>query len=137
MTPRFVAVVVATLSAVSAGVPPSIAQAPGVAVVRLPAGGIQPQVAVDQRGVAHVVYFAGEPANGDLFYSSLNDGGEFSTPLRVNSPGSAIATGTVRGAKVAIGRNGTIHVVWNGSDKATPKGPNGSTPMLYSRLRPG
>ena len=108
-----------------------------VTVVRLPAGGIQPQIAVDRKGLAHVVYFAGEPANGDLYYTSLNDAGAFSTPIRITSPGSAIATGTVRGAKLAIGRNGIVHVVWNGSGKATPKGPNEATPMLYSRLRPG
>lgn len=113
------------------------AQVSRVAVVRLPAGGIQPQVAVDRKGVAHVVYFAGEPANGDLYYTFLNDAGGFSTPIRITSPGSAIATGTVRGAKLAIGRNGIVHVIWNGSGKATPKGPNDATPMLYSRLRPG
>jgi hypothetical protein len=131
------AVVAATLGVAGGNLPSPGAQASGVAIVRLPTGGIQPQVAVDRTGVAHVLYFSGEPANGDVFYASLNDAGQFSAPIRVASPASAIATGTVRGAKVAIGRNGTIHVIWNGSSKATPKGPNNTTPMLYARLQPG
>ena len=108
-----------------------------VSVLRLPNGAIQPQVATDSSGLAHVVYFSGEPANGDLFYATVDDSGTFSSPLRVNSEsGSAIATGTVRGAQLAIGRNGRIHVAWNGSSGAMPKGPRGATPMLYSRLEP-
>ncbi len=118
---------------IGTAVPAGVQRAePAVTLVRLPAGGIQPQVAVDPAGLVHVVYFAGEPANGDLFYARLS-GGTFSAPLRVNSePGSAIATGTVRGARLAIGRNGRVHVTWNGSSRATPKG--GATPMLYARL---
>ena len=109
----------------------------GVTLVRLPSGGIQPRVAVDARGVAHVVYFTGEPANGDLFYATVTDAGVFSAPIRVNSePGSAIATGTVRGARLAVGRNGRVHVAWNGSGRATPKAAAGATPMLYTRLDP-
>jgi len=132
-----VAVVAATLCLSAGNLSSPAAQTSGVAVVRLPVGGIQPQVAVDRAGVAHIVYFSGEPANGDVFYASLDDAGQFSAPIRVTAPGSAIATGTVRGAKLAIGRNGTIHVIWNGSNKATPTGPNDATPMLYSRLLPG
>jgi hypothetical protein len=60
--------------------------------------------------------------------------------VRVNSEsGSAIAAGTIRGGQIAIGRNGRIHVAWNGS-KAEPKGAlnpesgEPGVPMLYSRL---
>jgi hypothetical protein len=36
--------------------------------------------------------------------------------LRVNSQqGSAIAAGAIRGAHLAVGRNGRVHVAWNGS----------------------
>jgi len=105
---------------------------PTVRLLRLPPAGIQPQVTLDSQGVAHVVYFSGEPANGDLFYTRLN-GDTFSAPLRVNSqPNSAIATGTVRGARIAIGRNGRVHVAWNGSNRAAAKGE--PTPMLYTRM---
>ena len=110
-------------------------QAPLVSIVPLPEGGIQPQVAVDANGKAHVVYFAGEPAGGDLFYVMLAADGTFSAPKRVNSEvGSAIATGTVRGAQLAIGRSGRVHVTWNGSSRAVPKAIGNETPMLYSRL---
>jgi hypothetical protein len=106
---------------------------PTVALIRLPAGGIQPQAEVDARGVAHVVYFAGDPPHGDLFYSRVAPDGTFSAPLRVNSvDGTAIAIGTVRGARLALGRNGAVHVAWNGSDRATTTG--GPVPMLYARL---
>jgi hypothetical protein len=108
-----------------------------VAVLRVPQGGIQPQVAVDGKGVVHMIYFAGDPAHGDLYYVRSRDAGSsFSRPLQVNSqPGSAIAVGNIRGARLAIGRNGRVHVAWNGSGQAAPKGPAGAgAPMLYTRL---
>src|SRR5262249_5593595 len=43
-------------------------------------------------------------------------------------------TGNIRGAHLALGKNGRVHVAWNGSHKALPKAPGGGTPMLYSRL---
>jgi hypothetical protein len=105
---------------------------PTVTLLRLPTGGIQPQVAADGMGVTHVVYFSGDAANGDLFYARVV-GGTLSAPLRVNSlPNSAIATGTVRGARLTIGRNGRVHVAWNGSSRSTTKGE--PTPMLYARM---
>src|SRR5712692_2605547 len=79
-----------------------------VRLLRLPEGGLQPQTAVDDRGVLHVVYFSGEPAGGNLFYVRSTE-----APVRVNSqPASAIATGTIRGAQLALGRNGRVHVAW-------------------------
>ena len=119
---------------VSAAVAPTVQTVaePEIAVVRLPAGGIQPQIAVDADGGVHVVYFGGEPGNGDLFYARLSNG-TFSAPIRVNSvAGSAIATGTVRGARLAVGRTGRVHVAWNGSSRASSK--SGAMPMLYTRM---
>jgi hypothetical protein len=108
---------------------------------RVPNGGIQPEVAVDSAGVLHLLYFAGDPAGGDLFYVHSADlGATFSTPARVNTqPGSAIATGTIRGGQLAIGRGGRIHVAWNGSDGALPRGAvnpdmkKPGAPFLYAR----
>ena len=113
----------------------SIALCTSVTLVRVPEGGLQPQVAVDARGGVHLVYFKGEAANGDVFYTRLGaDGTTFAPALRVNSqPGSAIATGNMRGAHLAIGRNGRVHVSWNGSSRATPRGVADTTPMLYAR----
>ncbi len=109
--------------------------ASAVAVLRVPDGGIQPQIATDAKGGIHMVYFAADPAHGDLYYVRSRDGGRlWSAPLRVNSEaGSAIAIGNIRGAHIAVGRNGRVHVAWNGSSTATPKLSKG-TPMLYSRL---
>ena len=103
-----------------------------VTLQRVPDGGIQPRVAIDDRGTVHLIYFRGEPSHGDIFYVRSTDaGGTFSDPIRVNSTaGSAIATGSVRGAQIAVGGTGRVHVAWNGS---RPIGP-ASTPMLYARL---
>jgi hypothetical protein len=107
-----------------------------VTVRRVPEGGIQPQVAVDRAGAVHLVYYKGDPGRGDLYYVRSRDGGDtFSAPLRVNTiAGSAIATGNIRGASIATGRNGRIHVAWNGSHALTPGPVFGKEPMLYSRL---
>src|SRR5436190_11805286 len=112
-----------------------------VALIRVPHGGIQPEAALDANGTLHLLYFAGEPRGGDLFYVRSTDNGQtFSTPIRVNSQqGSAIATGTIRGGQLAVGRGGRVHVVWNGSDEAKPRGlvnpasSKAEAPFLYSR----
>ncbi len=90
----------------------------------------------DQTGVMHLIYFKGEPAGGDLFYGRSKPGTtEFSEPIRVNSqPGSAVAMGTIRGGQIALGRDGRIHVAWNGSQRAAPPNPIKGRPMLYARL---
>lgn len=105
---------------------------PVVTPQRVPGGGIQPRVAIDDRGTVHLIYFRGEPSHGDIFYvRSTGGGGTFSDPMRVNSAaGSAIATGSVRGAQIAVGGTGRVHVAWNGSRSSGP----GSTPMFYTRL---
>ena len=108
---------------------------PAIEVIALPDGGIQPQAVADASGTIHVLYFAGDPAHGDLFYIRRARGAAaFSPPIRVNSEsGSAIATGTVRGGRLALGRDGWLHVAWNGS---LPVERNGQTdnPMWYTRL---
>jgi RNA polymerase sigma factor (sigma-70 family) len=103
--------------------------------LRVPNHGIQPQVAVDSRGGVHLLYFKGDPAAGDLFWARSEDGITFKHPIRVNrEPGSAVAIGNIRGAHLALGKNGRVHVAWNGSHKAEPKAPGKATPMLYTRL---
>lgn len=106
-----------------------------VQTLRVPDGGIQPRIASDQKGVVHLVYLKGDPGASDIFYTQLKPGEtEFLPSVRVNSqPGSAIAMGTIRGAQIALGRDGLIHIAWNGSGKASPKNTFGTTPMLYTR----
>jgi hypothetical protein len=125
------------ISAATVAEPAAKAEQPSrVTVLRVPNQGLQPQVAMDGKGIVHLIYFRGDAAAGDIFYVHSEDGGTtFSSPLRVNSqPGSAIAIGNIRGAHLAVGKNGRVHVAWNGSDKAEPKGPDGASPMLYTRL---
>jgi hypothetical protein len=113
-----------------------------VSIRRVPDGAIQPQIAVEPNGAIHMIYFLGDPKGGNLFYAQSAAGGvAFSRPLRVNSQeGSVIALGTIRGGQIALGRNGRVHVAWNGSSSALPlgqmnpeSGKRGS-PMLYTRL---
>jgi hypothetical protein len=109
--------------------------APTVRLERVPEGGLQPQVLVDANGTMHLIYLKGDPKACDVMYTRRPAGQkEFLSPLRVNSKaGSAIAIGTVRGAQMAFGRNGRVHVAWNGSDLASTKA-SGASPMLYSRM---
>src|SRR5688572_22947486 len=99
-----------------------------VTLIRTPDGGIQPQAAMDHKGVLHLIYFKGEPGAGDVFYVRREPGKEsFSAPIQVNSQaGSVIAAGTVRGAHIAVGKRGRVHVAWMGSKNAEPKGPDNS-----------
>ena len=113
----------------------ALAAAVAVALIRVPGGGVQPQTAVDAKGKIHLVSLEGPAGSADVVYRTSTDrGATWSTPIRVNSiPGAAIATGTVRGAHLALGRDGRPHVVWLGSQKAAG-GPNKPSPLLYSRL---
>ena len=106
-----------------------------ITVERLPAGAMQPQAMTDAAGDVHLVWLRGDPKACDVFYEKRPGGRtNGAVALRVNSqPGSAIAIGTIRGANLALGRKGRIHVVWNGSSAAEPK-PSEGTPFLYSRM---
>ena len=110
-----------------------------VRTVRLPDHGIQPRIATADDGTLHLIYFAGEPRSGNVFYRRSPDGGRtFSEPLRVNSQdGSALAAGTVRGPDVTVGRAGRVHVLWTGSKRAEPPAPFGHPPLLYARMADG
>ncbi|MBI3823264.1 MAG: hypothetical protein HY289_11380 [Planctomycetes bacterium] len=107
-----------------------------VVVVKTPDRGIQPQAVIDAKGNLHLLYFSGEPKAGNLIYLRRDAGkATFSQPIKVNSQdGSAIAVGTIRGGHVALGKNGRVHVAWNGSMKAEPKNPIQGMPMMYARL---
>src|SRR6266511_291169 len=87
-----------------------------VKLVRTPDGGIQPQAAVDSQGVVHLIYYKGDAGGGDIFYVRQEPGQEtLAKPFQVNrQPGSAMAVGTIRGAQLAVGKNGRVHVAWDG-----------------------
>ena len=109
-----------------------------VAVVPLPDGAIQPQAVVDSGDTIHMIFFSGKPGGGDVFYVKLAaDGRQLSRPVRVNSiEGSALATGSVRGAQLSLSRNGLLHVAWHGS---TPASADSGTavPIWYARSTDG
>jgi len=112
--------------------------AAGVSTMRTPEGGIQPQVAVDDAGTVHLIFYKGDERGGNVFYARqrVSEKG-FSKAIQVNSqPGSAIAMGTIRGPQIAVGRNGRVHVAWNGGEGAAKVKVRGeeATPMVYTRL---
>ena len=130
---------------VAAGSPVSGHGVPAVKRIPVPHDGIAPQAVVDGGGTIHLVYYKGAAAHGDLFYVKSSDqGASFSAPVAVNTQsGSAVAAGAIRGAQIAVGADGRVHVAWNGSRVAKPKGrlnpaqpsdsPHNGTPMLYAR----
>lgn len=119
--------------------PLGVAVAADVMTFRTPEDGIQPQAAVDANGTVHLIYYKGDAGAGDIFYvRRTRNASEFSKPVQVNTQkGSAIAAGTIRGAQLAIGRNGRVHVVWDGMGKGARKvsvGGKDVAPLLYTRL---
>lgn len=115
-----------------------------ITLSRLPNGAMQPQV-VSKNNVLHLVFLKGEPRACDVWYQRSSDWGQtWSEPLRVNSQaGSAIAMGTIRGAQIAVGKNGRVFVSWNGSGEAQPRNSwvpesakkYGASPYLFARLK--
>ncbi|MDI1310911.1 sialidase family protein [Prosthecobacter sp.] len=97
---------------------------------RVPEGGVQPQVVTTRDGALHLVYLKGDPRGCDIRYVTKKAGDSaWSTPRTVNStPATAIAAGTIRGAQIAVGRDDSLHVVWNGAG-----GKDQPAPLLYTR----
>lgn len=122
--PAFVALLVATASLAHGG----------VRLERVPESGVQPQTATSADGAVHLVYLKGDPKSCDVRYvRRTNATGEWSVPVTVNDEsGSAIAIGTIRGAQIAIGKNNSVHVAWNGPARKTAGGMASS--LFYSRL---
>jgi hypothetical protein len=108
---------------------------PTITLLRAPHEGIQPQTMLDRKGVLHMIYFKGEAAAGDIEYVlGKPDGKNFSKPIRVNSDSSsAVAIGTVRGPQMAVGRNGSVYVIWFGA-RAQFGDPTNTMPVFFSRL---
>jgi hypothetical protein len=107
--------------------------------VKLPAGALQPEAQLTSRGEIELLWFSGDPAGGDLFVASSRDGGAtLEGTRRANGEKSrAIALGTVRGARLAVGRDDSLHVAWMGAAKAEPRAPGDATPLLYARAAGG
>ena len=82
--------------------------------LRIPNGGIQPQAAVDDNGIIHLVYFEGKEGLGDLFFVARNgENSTWSRPLRVNSAEKSVPLNPAFAmAQIALGENGRVHVTW-------------------------
>lgn len=118
---------------------PRVTRGEHVELLRTPDSGIQPQAAVDSKGTVHLIYFKGDPKGGDIFYVRREPGRqEFSKPIPVNlHPRSAMAIGTIRGAQLAVGKNGRVHVAWDGmgeGDTGFTGAKRNQTPLFYTRL---
>src|SRR5438477_5261962 len=107
---------ITTLSATVFLVASSLGSAGPIKLLATPDDGIQPQAATDAKGLVYLIYFKGDPKAGDIFYVRREPGqNEFSKPLPVNTqPHTAMAMGTIRGAQLAVGKNGRVHVAWDG-----------------------
>jgi len=82
---------------------------PSVKIVQAPAGCFVPDVAVDSKGVLHMVYAQNRNA---WYVRSTDNGATFSRPVQVNSEGDVCFTMGERGPKLSVGGDGVIHVLW-------------------------
>jgi hypothetical protein len=123
----------------------SPAKDPEVTFEKTPHGGIQPQAIVDASGTIHLLFYKGKPREGDLFYVTRGRGRKaFSAPMKVNSTGgSACCIGSIFRARMALGPDGIVHVLWNGSfgfvrkqweKKGKQRTPEEFTYLFYTRL---
>jgi hypothetical protein len=109
-----------------------------VRVESIPEGGLQPQILVDAKGAVHLVYLKGDAKACDIRYTHRPTAeAEWAAPITVNSiPKSAIAVGTIRGAQIALGRGGSVQVVWNGAPDKTGEKQHRSA-LYHTRMKAG
>ncbi len=112
----------------------STAHAVTVRTERVPEGGVQPQIAKGADGSLHLVYLKGPPCGCEVRYALRKPAdAAWSAAIAVNSePRTGVAMGTIRGAQVAVGKDGAVHVVWNG-----PGGKDKPSALFYSRKEAG
>ena len=87
---------------------------PSVTLLRTPNGGTIPQVAIDDAGTLHLIYYTGSMSSGDLFHVSRGpDAPDWSAPQPVNSqPHGVNGLGPIDAGQLAIGPDGLLHVTW-------------------------
>jgi len=92
-----------------AGETAEAAEKPTVNIVQAPAQCLVPDVVIDAQGILHLVYGLEHHA---CYVRSADNGKTFTPPLKVNSTGMVETKMGERGPKLAVGSDGSIHVVW-------------------------
>jgi hypothetical protein len=88
-----------------------------IRTVRTPNGGKVPDVVLDAKGVLHMTY--GDRQSGNAFYVQSNDAGKtFTKAVQLNRRNDTVTVGMERGPRLALGKDGVVHVVWLGFYKA-------------------
>ncbi len=91
-----------------------IVQAQPIIPLTTPNQGRVPEIAQDKNGILHLTY----GKENDAFYVQSRDGGKtFAAPVKLNQRAGTVTVGGERGAKIVLGKNGFIHVVWLGHYK--------------------
>jgi hypothetical protein len=87
---------------------------PDVTVLRAPPDAKLPQVAIDDAGTLHLIYYLGSMTSGDLFHVSRGpDDTDWSAPRQVNSQSHSVTgVGPIDGGQIAVGPDGWLHVAW-------------------------
>ncbi len=107
--------------------PTAAAAAPAVALFRAPEGAQVPEGVLEPGGVLHLAYGRG----GDACYVRAQAGcAAPEEPVRLNRRAGTVALGGEYGPRLALGREGTIHVAW------LEKGAGGDA-VWYSRSTDG
>jgi hypothetical protein len=82
---------------------------PEVRIIQAPANCLVPDVAVDFKGMLHMGYGLDHHA---WYIRSTDHGRTFTAPVKVNLSGMAETKMGERGPKLALGADGSIHLVW-------------------------
>jgi hypothetical protein len=84
-----------------------------VRTLRTPNNGQVPEVVLDAAGTLHLTYGTGLP--GNAFYVQSRDAGKtFSKPVQLNQRANTVTAAMERGARIAVGKDGVLHVIWLG-----------------------
>jgi hypothetical protein len=96
----------------------------GVRQVRVPAGGVSPDVVVGPSGDVYLVF--ARNLNAYLAISKDN-GNSFFAPVQLNRVPRSVMGGRERGPKIALGAGETVHIIW-----ISARGDQ----LFYTRARP-
>ncbi|MBI4616524.1 MAG: exo-alpha-sialidase [Planctomycetes bacterium] len=87
-----------------------------VSVIRLPDGGMIPDLALGEDGTLHAVFGRrGGGSGGNAFYARAErPGAAWGEAVRIDSQDGSCTLGMERGPRIALGKEGTIHALWQG-----------------------